>query len=202
MKSVIAAMPPGPTLRRRWPVLQPSAPSRQIVLGARSSSAARRSTVSRMPWRTNDHHSGTPSSGRFAGSWTWALVESVGVELRPAVGRTPGEHELLVQHDLAVHTAGEVFRGLVDDHQQSPDTADPQVELHRLCRYRLAVVVEPVEVVRVSPSLEDGRGRDIERPGEGEVAPRAVGVRHDFSLRRSFASCCSRHSRRASKKVR
>ena len=66
-----------------------------------------------------------------------ALVEPVGVEPRPPVGRAPREHELLVGHDLAVDAAREVGRVLVDDHVLAPDAADTQVELDRLARDRL-----------------------------------------------------------------
>jgi len=75
-----------------------------------------------------------------------AVVELVRVELRPAVGRTPGEHELLVAHYLAVDAARDVGRALVDDHVLAPDATDTQVQLDRLTRYGIVVLVVTASV--------------------------------------------------------
>ena len=123
--------------------------------GARPSSEARRSIVSRNPFSTIGHHAGTPSSGSSARQLDVddhlgprgvpgqddrhlrALVEAVRVELGPPVGCAPRIDEALVRDDLAIDPAGEVRGVLVDHHQLPPDPADAQVELDRIRRRRL-----------------------------------------------------------------
>jgi hypothetical protein len=53
-----------------------------------------------------------------------AVVEALGIDLRPSIRRAPGEHESLVLDDLAVGAARDEVRALVDDHPLAPDSPD------------------------------------------------------------------------------
>src|SRR5262249_40070905 len=80
----------------------------------------------------------------------------------------PGEHELLIGHDLAVDAAHVVLLSVRGAHEHTKTAAHARVGLRRQC-HRVGGRVPPHHFFRVGPRLVDFRGRGVEPALESEA---------------------------------